>query len=272
MRRMKRNAGCREHGKRCVEIEVRSVQIIIFFHTRINTDVKENDVISVIAEWSEKFNCFCINDQNGYVVTSPDYLVSGTSVVGSLFCRRKGVLAERFTGIDCNNKIMAIGSIVHELFQIALKRQLTKFDEIMSICDEMLHSRPMMYTMYETMLRPDEVRAEMKKFVQKIAEFIARYITQEEKNKIEKNCFSGKIEGIDDIEENIWIPRLGLKGKVDVSVRVKRGNNLTSMPLEIKTGKSSFSLEHRGQVMLYQMMMSEIAEKPIDTGLLLYLR
>lgn len=166
---------------------------------------------------------------------------------------------------------MAIGSIVHELFQITLKRQLTEFAEIMSVCDEMLQSHQMMYTMYQTMMSPDEVRAEMKKFVQKIVEFVARYITQVGA-KIEKNNFSGKIERIDDIEENIWIPRLGLKGKVDVSVRVKNGNNVTSMPLEIKTGKSSFSLEHRGQVMLYQMMMSEIEEKPIDSGLLLYLR
>lgn len=225
----------------------------------------------MIAVWNQGFNDFCINDQFGYIVTSPDYLVSGTSVVGSLFCRRKGVLAERFTGIDCNNKIMAIGSIVHELFQITLKRRLTKFDEIMAVCDEMLQSHQMMYTMYETMMSPNEVRAEMNKFVEKIAEFVARYITQEE-SKFEKNTFTGKIEQLDDIEENIWIPRLGLKGKVDVSVRVKKGNSLTSMPLEIKTGKSSFSMEHRGQVMLYQMMMSEIGGEPLDTGLLLYLR
>lgn len=241
------------------------------YDARINTDVFVNDIISAIAEWNEKCNSFCINDQSGFIVTSPDYLVSGTSVVGSLFCRRKGVLAERFTGIDCTNKIMVIGSIVHELFQIALKRQLTKFEEIMKICDEMLQSRQMMYTMYETMMSPEEIRAEMKKFVQRIVEFVARYITREE-TKFEKNTFTGKIERIDDIEENIWIPRLGLKGKVDVSVRVKKSNTLTSMPLEIKTGKSSFSMEHQGQLMLYQMMMSEMGDEPIDSGLLLYLR
>ena len=43
------------------------------------------------------------------------------------------------------------------------------------------------------------------------------------------------------------------------------------MPLEIKTGKASFSSEHRGQVTIYQMMMSEIGQ-PVDSGLLLYLR
>lgn len=43
------------------------------------------------------------------------------------------------------------------------------------------------------------------------------------------------------------------------------------MPLEIKTGKASFSSEHRGQVIIYQMMMSEVGQK-VDNGLLLYIR
>lgn len=43
------------------------------------------------------------------------------------------------------------------------------------------------------------------------------------------------------------------------------------MPLELKTGRASFSSEHKGQLMIYQMMMSEVGA-PVDSGLLLYLR
>ncbi len=43
------------------------------------------------------------------------------------------------------------------------------------------------------------------------------------------------------------------------------------MPLELKTGRASGSAEHRGQVILYSMMMSERREDP-EAGLLLYLR
>lgn len=43
------------------------------------------------------------------------------------------------------------------------------------------------------------------------------------------------------------------------------------MPLELKTGKPSFSTEHRGQVSLYQMMMVA-SGRPVTSGLLLYLR
>lgn len=91
--------------------------------------------------------------------------------------------------------------------------------------------------------------------------------------------FVGTIESIQDIEENIWVPRLGLKGKVDASVKVncRQRNGTTKqktvyMPLELKTGRASFSAEHTGQLIIYQMMMSEIEESTIDSGLLLYLR
>lgn len=43
------------------------------------------------------------------------------------------------------------------------------------------------------------------------------------------------------------------------------------MPLELKTGRASFSSEHKGQLIIYQMMMSEVGA-PVNSGLLLYLR
>lgn len=44
------------------------------------------------------------------------------------------------------------------------------------------------------------------------------------------------------------------------------------MPLELKTGRASFSPEHTGQLIIYQMMMTEIEHESINSGLLLYLR
>lgn len=44
------------------------------------------------------------------------------------------------------------------------------------------------------------------------------------------------------------------------------------MPLELKTGRASFSPEHTGQLIIYQMMLSEIRSAPVNAGLLLYLR
>lgn len=60
-----------------------------------------------------------------------------------------------------------------------------------------------------------------------------------------------------DIEENVWSPRFGLKGKIDLTarVRIQRPPNRSHkspeekiVPLELKTGRESNSIEHRSQV------------------------
>ena len=51
--------------------------------------------------------------------------------------------------------------------------------------------------------------------------------------------------------------RYGVKGKIDLTLDVKIRKNASEawnrkrMPLELKTGKASFSVEHKGQVLLY---------------------
>lgn len=71
------------------------------------TDVFVDDIVSIKGIFNESDKNFQINADNGFIVTSPDFLVSGTSVVGSLFCARKAVLSERFKGINCSdNKIV----------------------------------------------------------------------------------------------------------------------------------------------------------------------
>lgn len=58
-----------------------------------------------------------------------------------------------------------------------------------------------------------------------------------------------------DIEENMWCPLFGLKGKMDVTAGVRihrRGRKPTEriVPMELKTGKESNSIEHRSQVQI----------------------
>lgn len=73
------------------------------------------------------------------------------------------------------------------------------------------------------------------------------------------------------MEENLWVPEFGIKGKVDITVKTKYDGKLKIMPIELKTGRASGSAEHRGQVILYVIMMAELG-MDVDSGLLLYLR
>jgi len=79
------------------------------------------------------------------------------------------------------------------------------------------------------------------------------------------------ITTLHDVEEDIWSPTYGIKGKLDASVQVliqeqmetiKKafGNPDTrqwTLPFEIKTGRAVGVLEHRAQTMLYTLLMAE---------------
>jgi DNA replication ATP-dependent helicase Dna2 len=69
------------------------------------------------------------------------------------------------------------------------------------------------------------------------------------------------ISGLHEVEEDIWSPKWGLKGKVDASVQSKvnaEGVEEESVsPLEIKTGRSIGVMAHRAQTMLYTLLMEE---------------
>lgn len=69
--------------------------------------IGEGDIISIVAVWNAKLGSFCVTNTDGLVVVRPDFLVSGTTVVGGLFCMRKAVLQDRFKGIEAGMKIVS---------------------------------------------------------------------------------------------------------------------------------------------------------------------
>ena len=89
-----------------------------------------------------------------------------------------------------------------------------------------------------------------------------------------------------DVEEDIWSPTYGLKGKLDASItavvenqqapsnnrgQVKKTTSSGPMPLEIKTGDpNSRNIQYRAQTMLYTLLMSERYGYQVDEGLLYY--
>lgn len=95
------------------------------------------------------------------------------------------------------------------------------------------------------------------------------------------------ISKLHDIEEDIWSPTYGLKGKVDASVQAvvtdiddssnpftiasaKRKTVSHAAPFEIKTGRAVAGMEHRAQTMLYTLLMAERYGTAVPSGLLYY--
>lgn len=91
------------------------------------------DIVHIQADWYETFDenfeaeeTAILDRQSGLLIVRPDLLISGTSVVSSLFCPRKAVLSERFKGTDPTNKAMLTGTIVHKLLQKVPNRSQLK--------------------------------------------------------------------------------------------------------------------------------------------------
>lgn len=71
---------------------------------------------------------------------------------------------------------MTIGSIVHSLFQIVLRRRLTTRDEIKSVSDEMLSDSGVAYALYSSSMNKAEACNEFDSFLDNIYEFMQRYV------------------------------------------------------------------------------------------------
>lgn len=71
---------------------------------------------------------------------------------------------------------MTIGSIVHELFQIVLRRRLTTRERIKAISEEMLAEAGMAHTLYASDMNSAEARKEFDFFIEKIYDFMQQYV------------------------------------------------------------------------------------------------
>jgi len=247
--------------------------------TWLQTVVAEQDIVHIEGNFVQ--DVVTIDDKSGLLVVNPDLLVSGTAVVSALFCLRKAVLQEFFKGGGGGNKVMLVGTLVHELLQSVLHNQDYSRNRMSQLMDEILHSPKTVQELSYLGLTELEMRREIAPFLDHIQFFVKKYLHGQQvaapepstpdrvKRGMERPQWKGRISNIVDIEENFWSPRLGVKGKIDISVGVKGDSRV--LPLEIKTGKPSFSAEHSGQVMLYSMMSRDRRPDP-GSGLLLYLR
>ncbi|RLU18862.1 hypothetical protein DMN91_009220 [Ooceraea biroi] len=239
--------------------------------------VKTDDIVMIQAE--KKSQQWIIDNNNGFLVTQPDILISGTTITSGLFCNRRAVLNEKFRKIeslpnqDGDYTMMTVGSLVHQWLQKALRENVHALSDVIKLLDDILRSKDTIDYLYASEMTLADCRKRMMEYAPRIFEFIQHYIKgnkQQHINRLKDN-FQGSICNIQDIEENIYVPKLGIKGRIDVTAEVKIHSKRKVMPLELKTGRASYSFEHKGQVILYLMMM-DFRNQEIDTGLLLYLK
>ncbi|XP_078269252.1 DNA replication ATP-dependent helicase/nuclease DNA2 [Rhinoraja longicauda] len=252
------------------------------------TEVKAGDMIHLEGE--KHADTWIINRDTGYMIVNPDHLISGTSVVNSIRCMRRAVLNERFKACERGTIHMLVGTLVHEIFQKAVTSNRFTQRQLEEIASQTISAPKYLGEMYKLSLNQADVMNAIEEYLPMFVTWAHDYIRDtpqsgkcqlqlklpSDGDLVKSDTACGiTILDIEDVEENIWSPRFGLKGKIDVtaSVKIHRRSRTQNrvMPLELKTGKESNSVEHRSQVILYTLMSQELREDP-EAGFLLYLK
>ncbi|XP_004680892.1 PREDICTED: DNA replication ATP-dependent helicase/nuclease DNA2 [Condylura cristata] len=246
--------------------------------------VEPGDVIHLEGKCTS--DTWIIDEDCGYLILYPDMLISGTSIASSIRCMRRAVLRETFRTSDPATRQMLIGTVLHEVFQKAISENFAP-EKLQQLAFQTVQEIKHLKEMYRLNLNPDDIKQEVEEYLPSFSkwagDFMHKY-TSADSPEMQLSLPSDgngnstcNIEVLNslDIEESIWSPRFGLKGKIDVTVGVKihRGGKMKYkiMPLELKTGKESNSIEHRGQLVLYTLLSQERRPDP-EAGLLLYLK
>uniref|UniRef100_A0A8B9E6K0 DNA replication ATP-dependent helicase/nuclease DNA2 n=1 Tax=Anser cygnoides TaxID=8845 RepID=A0A8B9E6K0_ANSCY len=244
--------------------------------------VVPGDIVHLEGDCSS--GTWIIDEQFGYLILYPDLLLSGTTISNSIRCVRRAVLSERFR-VSSGSHQMLVGTILHEIFQQSVTNNLSP-EKVKELANKIVYGQKYLREMYHLNLKQAEVMQEIEEYLPSFFKWTEDFMhNPANQNKMQLKLssgdktgdFSSKIEIVEilDIEENIWSPRFGLKGKIDVTAKVKihRQSGVQSkiMPLELKSGKESNSIEHRSQVILYTLLNLERRVDP-EAGFLLYLK
>ncbi|KAM4743543.1 DNA replication ATP-dependent helicase/nuclease DNA2 [Anableps anableps] len=255
------------------------------------TPVCRGDVVHL--EGCSNGGTWLVDRERGFLVLHPDSLISGTSISNSIRCMRRAVLGEMFKSFDGGSKQMLNGTMVHEVFQRAAAAKDFSLQKLSQLTNEALCSPRYLGDMYTLGVSQEEMKQELHEYLPSLEQWANEYLCSSAPKAISPEIpYSSRgpsrcqapaavftLTEMADIEENVWSPRFGLKGKIDVTARVqiqrpRKGSHRFSeektVPLELKTGRESNSIEHRSQVILYTLMSMERYSPEI--GLLLYLK
>uniref|UniRef100_A0A2K5M5F7 DNA replication ATP-dependent helicase/nuclease DNA2 n=1 Tax=Cercocebus atys TaxID=9531 RepID=A0A2K5M5F7_CERAT len=278
-----KEGNCEKHLVITASQSLENKELCILRNDWCSVPVEPGDIIHLEGDCTS--DTWIIDKDFGYLILYPDILISGTSIASSIRCMRRAVLSETFR---VNNTLIRHSANVigrfHEVFENFAQKMLCKTLLFKRIQEYYRHLKEM----YRLNLSQDEIKQEVEDYLPSFCKWAGDFMHKNastdfpqmqlslpsDSSKDNSTCNIEVVKSMD-IEESIWSPRFGLKGKIDVTVGVKihRGckTKYKIMPLELKTGKESNSIEHRSQVVLYTLLSQERRADP-EAGLLLYLK
>ncbi|KAI3905112.1 hypothetical protein MKX01_017358 [Papaver californicum] len=252
-----------------------------------NSMIGPGETVHVVGEFDNQGKCV-VDHSNNLLIVHPEILLSGSQVSTSFNCPRRAVLDERLKRNEYSVAPL-VGVMLHEIFQAGLVKEhptkefLEEYTRIVLLKN--------LESMYACVVNENEIHRKLIDAIPKLLTWLSSFKNlQDPKGPSvdfgsKDECKNVKVLEVMDIEEMVWAPKYGVKGKFDASLRVKvdtaqNGSSEKIMPLEFKSGKATTGqastifgsfMEHSAQVVLYTLLMSESYLQHIDSGLLYYL-
>eukprot|EP00050_Salpingoeca_kvevrii_P020096 m.94370 g.94370 ORF g.94370 m.94370 type:complete len:1178 (+) comp8712_c0_seq8:100-3633(+) len=243
--------------------------------------VEPGDHIHVIGTFNDDGVCEVTSSQN-LVVVHPDILISGTQVTQSFDCARRAVLSTVFKKSGTTTPAMLYGSMLHELFDCVITQERPTEAYLLECISKLV--KDYLEKLVEIDQSAQDAMQHLSSFMPALLGLHRAFFAGRVDNLIEfrrpnhPESYSDQIgiSTVIDVEETIWSPKFGLKGIIDASVKLSAHSHprALNVPLELKTGKpmGMGSPEHRAQVILYTLLMSDRYAEHVNRGLLLYLK
>ncbi|GEM10851.1 DNA replication helicase Dna2 [Rhodotorula toruloides] len=241
------------------------------------------DIVNLVGDFdlSAQDTPLKLTRSDGLLILHPDILVSSTKVADSSHCTRKAVLQEIIRTIGGSTPSLLYGNMLHSLMQACMLEgrwddefRQSKIDDIVKEHGGQLWTIDVGFEKAKEDLlnRSKEFEAFAERFVgdkPKVDAFLS------DPRAVDTARSRLAINSPLDVEDDIWSPRFGLKGKIDVSTRANVVDSVGfsrrgTAPFEIKTGRTNAGMEHRAQTMLYTLLMSDRFDEDVDSGLLYY--
>ncbi|BEI94616.1 uncharacterized protein CcaverHIS019_0701880 [Cutaneotrichosporon cavernicola] len=220
-------------------------------------------------------------DTSSYLVAHPDILVTMTSIANAMPCTRRPLLNQLVRLPEPVSKPIVYGTILHGLLQESLREGTFDPAATRRRVTTDLATDGRRLEVWGAGLDPGSVAEDLgRRAEDAFASFGRRWVGASP--KAEGNVVTARdesvgtvaINGLHDVEEDIWSPKWGLKGKVDASVQAifeRDGQSQEVVaPMEIKTGRSIGGVQHRAQTLLYTLLMEDRYGLPVPAGLLYY--
>ncbi|KAK0473383.1 DNA replication factor Dna2-domain-containing protein [Armillaria novae-zelandiae] len=257
------------------------------------TDVRKGDVVNAIGKFtvlgessSTLTSSIAISSKNNLLILHPDVLITATALSNAPQCRRKPLITSLVRSSTDYTPSLVWGNMLHSVLQACLVAD--RWDEIWvdDKIDETV--RGGLSDLVRINTNVDQAKREVKARAKGLHAFSEKYMASSPKSGANlTNTRAGRndvsllaITKILDIEEDIWCPSYGLKGKLDATVQTIISETkppfhkpvLTEgpKPLELKTGRAMAGMEHRAQTMLYSLLAEERYGLEVSSGLLYY--